>query len=109
MAENTSTYKAVIEIDTEPSISELKKLKKQLKDTAAGSEEFAVLQQKINDTEDAIKAARTGASNFTEVANSALFNYLDFKDKNGYAQRSLWDTTQWWSEFIKVSDRKSVV
>ena len=67
MAENTSTYKAVIEIDTEPSIAELKKLKKQLKDTAAGSEEFAVLQQKINDTEDAIKAARTGASNFTEV------------------------------------------
>ena len=67
MAENTSTYKAVIEIDTEPSIAELKKLKKQLKDTVAGSEEFAVLQQKINDTEDAIKAARTGASNFTEV------------------------------------------
>ena len=67
MAENTSTYKAVIEIDTEPSIAELKKLKKQLKDTAAGSDDFKVLQQKINDMEDAIKSARTGASNFTEV------------------------------------------
>lgn len=67
MAENTSTYKAVIEIDTEPSIAELKKLKKQLKETAAGSEDFQNLQQKINDMEDAIKSARTGASNFTEV------------------------------------------
>ena len=67
MAENTSTYKAVIEIDTEPSIAELKKLKKQLKDTAAGSDDFKNLQQKINDMEDAIKSARTGASNFTEV------------------------------------------
>ena len=67
MAENTSTYKAVIEIDTEPSIAELKKLKKQLKDTAAGSDDFKILQQKINDMEDAIKSARTGASNFTEV------------------------------------------
>ena len=47
MAENTSTYKAVIEIDTEPSIAELKKLKKQLKDTAAGSDDFKILQQKI--------------------------------------------------------------
>jgi DNA relaxase NicK len=44
-------------------------------------------------------------NNFTEVANSALFNYLDFKEKNGYAQRSLWDTAQWWSEFIKVSSK----
>ena len=67
MAENTSTYKAVIEIDTEPSIAELKKLKKQLRETAAGSEDFQILQQKINDTEDAIKSARTGAANFTEV------------------------------------------
>ena len=56
-----------VETDVEPSIAQLKALKKQLRDTAAGSEEFAKLQQQINDTEDAIKSAKTGASNFTEV------------------------------------------
>ena len=63
--------KIEVEIDVttnvEPSIAELKRLKKEIKDTAAGSAEFALLQQQINDTEDAIKAARTGASNFSEV------------------------------------------
>ena len=63
--------KVEVEIDVttnvEPSIAELKRLKKQIKEVAAGSAEFADLQQQINDTEDAIKAAKTGASNFSEV------------------------------------------
>ena len=63
--------KVEVEIDVttnvEPSIAALKALKKQIKEVAAGSAEFADLQQQINDTEDAIKAAKTGASNFTEV------------------------------------------
>ncbi len=67
MADKTIKVKVDVETDVEPSIAQLKALKKQLKETAAGSEEFQKLQQQINDTEDAIKSARTGASNFTEV------------------------------------------
>ena len=67
MADKTIKVKVDVETDVQPSIAQLKELKKQLKETAAGSEDFARLQQQINDTEDAIKSARTGASNFTEV------------------------------------------
>ena len=67
MADKTIKVKVDVETDVEPSIAALKALKKQLKDTAAGSEDFQRLQQQINDTEDAIKSAKTGASNFTEV------------------------------------------
>ena len=67
MADKTIKVKVEVEADVEPSIAQLKALKKQLRETAAGSEDFQRLQQQINDTEDAIKSARTGASNFTEV------------------------------------------
>lgn len=67
MADKQIKVKVDVETNVEPSIAALKELKKQLRETAAGSEEFARLQQQINDTEDAIKTAKTGASNFTEV------------------------------------------
>jgi hypothetical protein len=67
MADKTIKVKVDVETDVQPSIAALKELKKQLRETAAGSEEFARLQQQINDTEDAIKSAKTGASNFTEI------------------------------------------
>jgi hypothetical protein len=67
MADKTIKVKVDVETNVEPSIAALKSLKKQLKETAAGSEDFQRLQQQINDTEDAIKSAKTGASNFTEV------------------------------------------
>lgn len=66
MAENTSNYKAVIETDVTPSIAELKKLQKELK-TTTDPARFKELQQQIDDTKDAISAARTGAGNFAEV------------------------------------------
>ena len=67
MADKTIKVKVDVETDVEPSIAALKALKKELKATAAGSEEFMKLQQTINDMEDSIKSAKTGASNFTEV------------------------------------------
>jgi hypothetical protein len=67
MADKTIKVKVDVETNVEPSIAQLKLLKKELKATAAGSEEFQRLQQTINDMEDAIKSAKTGASNFTEV------------------------------------------
>ena len=67
MADKTIKVKVDVETNVEPSIAALKALKKELKTTAAGSEDFMRLQQSINDMEDSIKSARTGASNFTEV------------------------------------------
>ena len=66
MAENTTKYKAVIETDVTPSIAELKKLQKELR-TTTDPKRFKELQQQIDDTKDAISAARTGAGNFAEI------------------------------------------
>jgi hypothetical protein len=66
MAENTTKYQAVIETDVTPSIAELKKLQKELK-TTTDPKRFKELQQQIDDTKEAISAARTGAGNFAEV------------------------------------------
>ena len=66
MAENTVKYQAVIETDVTPSIAELKKLQKELK-TTTDPKRFKELQQQIDDTKEAISAARTGAGNFAEV------------------------------------------
>jgi hypothetical protein len=67
MAEKTIKVKVDVETDVEPSIAQLKALKKQLKETAAGSEEFAKLQQQIDDVQDSLVTARAGAGNFTDV------------------------------------------
>jgi hypothetical protein len=67
MADKTIKVKVDVETDVEPSIAALKALKKQLKETAAGSEEFIKLQQQIDDVQDSLASARTGAGNFTDV------------------------------------------
>jgi hypothetical protein len=67
MADKTIKVKVDVETNVEPSIAALKSLKKELKTTAAGSEDFKQLQQSIDDMEDSIKSARTGAGNFSEV------------------------------------------
>ena len=67
MADKTIKVKVDVETDVEPSIAALKALKKQLKETAAGSEEFTALQKQIDDVQDSLAGARTGAGNFTEV------------------------------------------
>jgi hypothetical protein len=67
MADKTIKVKVDVETDVEPSIAALKALKKQLKETAAGSAEFAALQQKIDDVQDSLVAAKKGAGNFTDV------------------------------------------
>jgi len=68
MADKTIKVKVQVEPpDVEPSIANLKALKKQLRDTAAGSEEFVKLQQQIDDVQDSLAAARKGAGNFADV------------------------------------------
>ena len=58
-----------IEINSniEPSLKQLRELKKQLRETAAGSQEFAVLQRQIDDVQESLAGARAGAGNFADV------------------------------------------
>ena len=52
------------------SIKELKELKTKLKEAAVGSEEFKKLKQTIDDTEEAINAAKIGAGNFADIVGN---------------------------------------
>jgi hypothetical protein len=67
MADNVTKYTTEIDIDTSASIGELKKLKKELRSIPLDTEEFKVAQARINDIEDSLKGARTGADSFVEV------------------------------------------
>ena len=66
-----------VEIDIEvnsnvgQSIADLKELKKQLKQTAAGSAEFKKLANEIDDLEDKIKGAKQGAGDWVDQLESA--------------------------------------
>ena len=67
--------KVEVEIDVTSnlgeSIADLKELKKQLKQTAAGSEEFKKLYGQIDDLEDKIKAAKGASSDWVDTLESA--------------------------------------
>lgn len=67
MADKTIKVKVDVETDVEPSLKALRELKKQLKDTAAGSAEFTALQRQIDDVQDSLVSARAGAGNFADV------------------------------------------
>jgi hypothetical protein len=53
------------------SIAELKELKKQLKNTAAGSDDFKKLSAQIRDVEDGLENARVGANDFAGALENA--------------------------------------
>ena len=67
MADKKIKVKVDVETDVEPTIANLRALKRQIKDTAAGSEEFLKLQQQIDDIQDSLASARKGAGNFADV------------------------------------------
>jgi len=56
-----------VDVDTEASVAELRKLKKEIRDVAAGSEEFKKLQQNIDDIQDSLVASRASAGNFFDI------------------------------------------
>lgn len=62
---------AEIEVKTANSIADLKALKKQLKDTAAGSDEFKKLYNQIDDLEDKIKGSKKASSDWIDSLESA--------------------------------------
>ena len=67
MADKKIKVQVDVQTDVEPSLAALRALKKQLRDTAAGSQEFIALQQQIDDVQDSLVAARAGAGNFADV------------------------------------------
>jgi hypothetical protein len=66
MADETVEMDIKVKNDILPTIAELKELKRQLKETT-DPEEFARLQRQIEDTTEAIGAARVGAGNFFDI------------------------------------------
>ena len=62
---------AEIEVKTANSIADLKALKKQLKETAAGSAEFDKLYNQIDDLEDKIKGSKKASSDWIDTLESA--------------------------------------
>jgi hypothetical protein len=66
--------KVEIELDVKSnvgnSIADLKELKKQLKQTAAGSEDFKKLYNQIDDLEDKIKSSKNTSKDFLDITKS---------------------------------------
>jgi hypothetical protein len=71
MADKQVKVKIDVEANTEGSIAELKALKKQLKETAAGSEEFKKIYNQIDDLEDKIKSAKGASADWIDTLESA--------------------------------------
>ena len=71
MAEKKVKVKVDVETNAAGSIAELKQLKRELKEAAAGSAEFKRLANEIDDLEDKIKGARQGSADWIDTLESA--------------------------------------
>ena len=71
MANETVGVDINIKTNVEGSIGQLKALKKQLRDTAAGSEEFNKLTGQIDDLEDKLKGSKQAAGDWVDQLASA--------------------------------------
>lgn len=71
MADKQIKVKIDVEANTEASIAQLKILKKQLKETAAGSDEFKKIYNQIDDLEDKIKSAKGVSADWIDTLESA--------------------------------------
>ena len=61
MANKKVSVEVDVDLKVEPSLKQLKELKKQLKETAAGSAEFNKISKQIKDVEDSLEEAKFGA------------------------------------------------
>ena len=59
------------EVNVEPSLKALRELKKQLRETAAGSEDFKKISKQIKDVEDALEESKAGAKGFVDMLEEA--------------------------------------
>lgn len=60
-----------VDIELEPSLKQLRELKKQLRETAAGSAEFKKIANEIDDLEDKLKGAKQGAADWIDSLEGA--------------------------------------
>ena len=84
---------------TEGSIAQLKELKKELKNTAVGSEDFKRLSAQIRDVEDGIENAKVGANDFA----GALENASGPVGQLGRGLRQLEIFTSSWGAALKAT------
>ena len=71
MADKKIKVQVDVETNIEPTIANLKALKKQLKETAAGSAEFNKISAQIRDMDDAIKDASASSDDFAGYLENA--------------------------------------
>jgi hypothetical protein len=64
MANKQVKVEVDVDVQLEPSLQRLRELKKELRNAAAGSEEFKKISAQIRDTEDALENAKLGADDF---------------------------------------------
>lgn len=71
MANKKVTVEVDVETNLEPSLKQLRELKKQLKETAAGSAEFNKISNQIKDVEDSLEEAKFGAKGLVDQLEMA--------------------------------------
>jgi hypothetical protein len=71
MADKKIKVKVDVETNAAGSIAQLKELKRELKQTAAGSEDFKKLYNQIDDLEDKIKSARGASADWIDTLEGA--------------------------------------
>jgi hypothetical protein len=71
MADKKIKVQVDVETNVEQSIAGLKELKKQLKETAAGSADFKKIQEEIDDLTDKIKVSKQQAGDWVDALESA--------------------------------------
>jgi hypothetical protein len=70
MANKKVSVEVDVDIELEPSLKQLRELKKQLKETAAGSAEFNKISKQIKDVEDSLEEAKFGAKGLGDQLES---------------------------------------
>jgi hypothetical protein len=71
MAEKKVKVKVDVETNAAGSISQLRALKKELREAAAGSDEFKRISKNIKDVEDSLEESRAGAKGFVDMLEEA--------------------------------------
>ena len=71
MADKKIKVKVDVQTNTEDSIAQLKALKRELKNAAAGSEEFKKIYNQIDDLEDKIKSAKAKSADWVDTLENA--------------------------------------
>ena len=97
-------FKVNVEVNdnVEASVGRLRELRQEIKNVAAGSEDFRKLRAEMDDIEDSLKSARVGAGNFVDILGEVPGPIGEIGDKasstlntlKGFSKLSLGDITK---------------